>query len=52
MELDNTYRILYAKLGLLNNEFIFSIKKETLINKVSNADNKFLSEVFKIYPST
>lgn len=58
VELDNTYEILnaHAKVGILNEEFnlafIFSIKKKTLINKVNKLDNKHLSEVFKIYPST
>ena len=46
----------YAKVGILNKEFnltfTFSIKKKTLINKESKVDNKLLSEVFKIYPST
>jgi hypothetical protein len=53
-----TYGILnaYAKVGILNEDFnltlILSIKKKTLINKEIKVDNKLLSEVFKIYPST
>jgi hypothetical protein len=56
VEINNTFLNAYTKVDTLNEDFnltfILSNKKKTLINKLSKADNKPLSEVFKIHPST